>query len=105
MNPAITLKPAKFGAEQRADQRQEPRRPGKGNVVVRWSNPRAQQVEGRLMDVSDNSFRMSHECSSLTAGQFVEFAHFESKGRAQVVWTRINARAVESGFVVAKYDS
>lgn len=96
MNPTITLKPAKSGAEQR----QETRRPGKGNVVVRWSSPRAEQVQGKLIDVSDSGFRMSHECSALTAGLFVEFSHFEAKGRARVVWTRIIAGSVESGFVV-----
>ena len=69
--------------------------------MVRWTSPGAQQIEGKLIDVSDGGFRMSHECSSLTAGLFVEFAHFEAKGRARVVWTRIVAGAVESGFVVA----
>jgi hypothetical protein len=42
-----------------------------------------------------------HECSALTAGQFVEFAHVEAKGRARVVWTRIVSGSVESGFVIA----
>ena len=98
MNPTVTPTPSKSGVEKR----QEPRRPGKGNVVVRWSNPRAKQVEGKLMDVSDSGFRMAHGCSALTAGLFVEFSHFEAKGRARVVWSRINAGAVESGFVVAQ---
>ena len=96
MNPTITLVPSKSGAEQR----QEVRRPGKGNIVVRWSSPRPQQIVGKLVDVSDSGFRMSHDCSSLTAGLFVDFAHFEAKGRARVVWTRIVAETVESGFVV-----
>jgi hypothetical protein len=98
MNPTISLRPGESGI----DKRQEARRPGKGNVMVRWTNPRAQQVHGKLMDVSDGGFRMSHDCSSLTAGLYVEFAHFEAKGRARVVWSRIIAGAVESGFVVAK---
>ena len=97
MNPTVTLTPVKRGA----DQRHEVRRPGKGNVVVRWSNPRAQLVEGKLVDVSDSGFRMAHGCSALTAGQYVEFSHCEAKGRARVVWTRITGVAVESGFVVA----
>ena len=97
MNPTVILHPQKNGAEQR----HESRRPGKGNVVVRWSSPRAQQVEGTLVDVSDHGFRMAHACSALTAGQFVEFAHFEAKGRARVVWTRITGSSVESGFVLA----
>lgn len=98
MNPTVTLTLSKTGAEKR----QEARRPGKGNVVIRWSNPRIQLVEGKLMDVSDSGFRMAHGCSALTAGQFVEFSHFEAKGRARVVWTRIIAGTVESGFVVAQ---
>ena len=44
---------------------------------------------------------MVHDCAALTAGQFVEFSHVEAKGRARVVWTRILAEAVESGFVLA----
>ena len=84
-----------------AEKRREVRRPGKGNVLVRWSNPRAQEVEGKLMDVSASGFRMTHACSTLAAGQYVEFAHPEAKGRARVVWTRIVSGAVESGFVVA----
>jgi hypothetical protein len=53
------------------------------------------------VDVSASGFRMIHECPALTAGQFVEFSHFEAEGRARVVWTRILANAVESGFVLA----
>jgi hypothetical protein len=98
MNPTIIPMPTKSGVEKR----QEARRPGNGNVVVRWTNPRVQQVEGRLMDVSDSGFRMSHECSSLTAGQFVDFSHFEARGRARVVWSKIIEGMVESGFVVTK---
>jgi hypothetical protein len=44
---------------------------------------------------------MAHECAVLTAGQYVKFAHVEARGRARVVWTRIAAEAVESGFLVA----
>jgi hypothetical protein len=69
--------------------------------VVRWSNPRPQEVQGKLVDVSDNGFRMAHDCAALTAGQFVEFSHVEARGRARVVWTRILSGAVESGFLVS----
>jgi hypothetical protein len=84
-----------------AEKRREVRRPGKGQVVVRWANPRPQEIEGKLVDVSGSGFRMAHACSGLAAGQYVEFSHLEAKGRARVVWTRIVAGAVESGFVVA----
>ena len=94
MNPSRLASPA--------DQRREERHPGKGNVVVKCLNPRVLQVEGRLVDVSASGFRMAHDCSALTAGEYVEFAHVEAKGRARVVWTRIVSGAVESGFVIAK---
>jgi len=84
-----------------AEKRREVRRPGKGSVLVQWTNPRAQKVKGKLVDVSGSGFRMAHACSALAAGQYVEFAHPEASGRARVVWTRIVSGAVESGFVVA----
>jgi hypothetical protein len=97
MNPSVTSLPIARGA----DKRREDRHPGKGKVVVRWVNPQRLEVEGRLVDVSASGFRMAHDCSSLTAGQFVEFSHVEAKGQARVVWTRIVSGTVESGFVVA----
>lgn len=99
MNPfSQTLDPAPVPGSEK---RREVRRPGKGNVRVQWANPRAHEVEGRLVDVSVSGFRMAHACSLLAAGQYVDFAHVEARGRARVVWTRIVSGAVESGFVVA----
>ena len=83
------------------EQRREARRRGRGSVLVRSENPGSRDIQGRLVDVSASGFRMAHECTVLTAGQYVKFAHVEAKGRARVVWTRIAAEAVESGFVVA----
>jgi len=89
MNPLVT------------EQRRETRRPGHGNVLVRPESPGSRDIQGRLVDVSGSGFRMAHNCSALTAGQYVTFAHVESRGRARVVWTRILEASVESGFVVA----
>lgn len=58
------------------------------------------EIEGRLMDVSPGGFRMSHHFASLAAGQVVEFSHIEAKGRARVIWNRIVAERVETGFLV-----
>jgi hypothetical protein len=88
----ISLKPL--------EQRREPRRPGRGNVRVGWKDPLPRQIEGRLMDVSASGFRMAHQCADLMPGAYVHFTHFEAEGRARVVWTRINAGTIESGFVV-----
>ena len=89
MNPSI------------AEQRRETRRRGHGSVLVRSESPGSRNIQGRLVDVSDSGFRMAHDCSALTAGQYVAFAHVEAKGRARVVWTRILDDSVESGFVLA----
>ncbi len=74
--------------------------PGSGNVLVRPEAPGSRDIQGKLVDVSDSGFRMAHQCAGLTAGQYVQFAHVEARGRARVVWTRIVNHAVESGFVV-----
>ena len=73
-NPLVTV-------TAKIENRREIRRPGQGSALVRWSNPRPQQVEGQLVDVSDSGFRMAHGCAALTAGQEVEFSHPEAKGR------------------------
>ena len=96
MNPYLSPATTTAGAEQRREERYA----GKGNVVVRFVTPRRFEIEGRLVDVSLSGFRMAHDCSWLTAGQFVEFSHVEARGRARVVWTRIVGGSVESGFVL-----
>jgi len=52
------------------------------------------------MDVSTSGFRMAHDFQSLRSGQVVEFAHVEASGRARVMWNRILAGGVETGFLV-----
>jgi hypothetical protein len=84
-----------------AEQRREVRRQGHGSVLVRAESPGSRDIHGRLVDVSMSGFRMAHDCSALTAGQYVAFEHVEAKGRARVVWTRILDNSVESGFVIA----
>ena len=82
------------------EKRREERRPANGSVRVEFSNPRVIRIEGRLIDVSSGGFRMSHEYTSLAAGQVVEFAHSEATGQARVMWNRIVESAVETGFLV-----
>jgi hypothetical protein len=84
------------------EQRREARRPGHGRVQIQWSGPKPMDITGRLVDVSDNGFRMAHHCAALMSGQVVEFSHVEAKGQARVVWTRILAQEVETGFVVVR---
>jgi hypothetical protein len=84
-----------------AEQRRETRRRGQGSVLVRPESPGSRDIQGTLVDVSASGFRMAHDCSALTAGQYVVFTHVEAQGRARVVWTRIIDNTVESGFVIA----
>ena len=83
-----------------SEKRREPRREASGVVHVRFTDPKTTEIEGRLMDISPGGFRMSHQFASLTAGQEVEFSHTEARGRARVIWNRIVADRVETGFLV-----
>jgi hypothetical protein len=82
------------------DQRREERRIASGRVHVRCSDPQPMEIEGQLIDISASGFRMVHTCISLAAGQMVEFAHPEAAGSARVMWNRVLAERVESGFFV-----
>lgn len=82
------------------EKRREARREASGSVRVIFTDPEPLEIDGRLMDVSANGFRMEHACASLRSGQIVEFTHPEAKGRAKVMWNRILAGGVESGFLV-----
>lgn len=86
--------------EQRAEQRSETRQPATGSVRVKFTDPEPLEIAGRLMDISPSGFRMSHGCASLQSGQVVEFAHILATGRARVMWNRILAGGVETGFLV-----
>lgn len=82
------------------EKRREARRSGSGTVRVTFTDPEPLEIDGRLMDVSISGFRMAHDCASLQSGQVVEFAHIEASGRARVMWNRILAGGVETGFLV-----
>lgn len=82
------------------EKRREQRRPTSGTVRVRFADPQPREIAGRLVDVSENGFRMTHDFPSLTAGQMVEFSHIEARGHARVMWNRIVDQSVETGFFV-----
>ncbi len=84
------------------EKRREPRRIATGSVRIRFHDQKPVEIEGRLMDISPGGFRMAHHVSSLAAGQVVEFAHIEAKGRARVIWNRILPECVETGFLVLR---
>ena len=82
------------------EKRREARRAASGTVRVKFTNPEPLEIDGKLMDVSISGFRMAHDFASLHSGQVVEFAHLEATGRAKVMWNRIMAGGVETGFLV-----
>jgi hypothetical protein len=82
------------------EKRRETRHSASGNVHVKFTDPEPLEIDGKLMDVSPSGFRMAHAYASLRSGQVVEFAHIEANGRAKVIWNRILAGGVESGFLV-----
>jgi len=87
---------------QIGEKRRETRREADGAAHVRFADPYLCEIEGRLIDISDSGFRMSHACVSLAAGQVVEFSHSEAAGQARVMWNRVIGGRVESGFLVVK---
>jgi hypothetical protein len=83
-----------------AEKRRETRRPASGLVHVKISTPRPFEVVGRLLDISDSGFRMTHSYTPLASGQVVDFRHHEKAGQARVVWNRITGDSVETGFLI-----
>ncbi len=82
------------------EKRREERRKADGAVRVHFANPQPVDIEGQLMDLSPSGFRMAHSCVALTAGQVVDFSHVEAAGQARVMWNRVLAERVETGFLV-----
>jgi hypothetical protein len=87
------------------DKRREQRRTASGRVRINFTDPEPCEIAGKLIDVSVSGFRMKHDYASLRSGQIVRFTHAEAKGEAQVVWNRILAGGVETGFRVVAEPS
>lgn len=85
---------------KRWERRREPRRPAQGEVWLWTRDPGSAVIHGRLVDLSNHGFRAAHSCQNLQAGGHVRFQHAYGRGTARVVWNRILAGGVESGFLV-----
>lgn len=88
------VKPSK--AERRKDQRF----PASGELWLILDGPGALEIEGRLIDLSRGGFRAAHGYAGMAAGREVRFRHAGGEGKARVVWNRILAGSVESGFLI-----
>ena len=91
---------SKSTTRQRAEQRRERRRAAVGEVVFQFGDA-PKEVRARLVDRSNTGFRAEHDSFELACGQMVEFRFRASAKRiARVVWTRIAAGRVETGFLI-----
>lgn len=83
-----------------AEKRREPRRPGHGPVTITIDEPVKAEIIGTLVDFSPSGFRAAHGHGALSKGQVVAFQHFNRTGIARVIWNRITADAVDTGFLI-----
>jgi len=82
------------------EQRIEERKPAQGEIWFVLDGPGALEIRGRLLDSSKSGFRASHSQMTLSAGQRVHFCHSSGQGSAVVIWNRILAWHVETGFFI-----
>ncbi len=87
-------------AAPKLERRREDRRPASGDLRLRFEDPLPTEVTGEILDVSDSGFRACHHSTALHNGQCVEFSYAEEEGTARVVWNRITADKVETGFLI-----
>ena len=83
-----------------ANRRREERYKGEGEVRLFFEDPTRQEVNGSLLDYSNNGFRAAHKYCALHTGQVVDFRHVIANGKARVMWNRIIEDRVETGFLV-----
>jgi hypothetical protein len=83
-----------------AEQRREDRAPAKGKVQFGPAGSSSLEIQGHLVDSSKSGFRASHSHPELSAGQRIHFRHSRAEGDAIVMWTRILASHVETGFLI-----
>jgi hypothetical protein len=93
-SPAMPDEPS--GVEKRKDARV----PAQGTVRLQPEELFAKQIIARLIDISSRGFRAYHYHDALTRGQMVHFQHASASGQARVVWNRITANSVETGFLI-----
>ncbi len=83
-----------------AEQRIEERKPAEGQIWFNLDDPGLPKIRGLLLDYSKSGFRASHSQIALSAGQRVRFRHGFGQGSALVIWNRVLARHVETGFFI-----
>ena len=84
----------------KSEKRREPRAPAEGAVRIVLNQSGAEEIVGRLMDVSASGFRAAHNHAALPKGRTVKFQHAAAWGQARVIWNRITPDAIETGFLI-----
>ncbi len=84
------------------ERRRQDRRPVDAEVRLFPKGRPELEFPGQLLDYSDRGFRAVHGQMLLSTGQDVQFRHFRAEGTARVVWNRICAGQVESGFLIVE---
>jgi len=82
------------------EKRREPRFMTEGSVRIQLEGPVKAEILAGLVDISSNGFRAIHTHAALTKGETVRFQHPSASGRARVIWNRITAQVVETGFLI-----
>ena len=80
--------------------RSERREAAVGEVVFHLDSATGRRFRARLLDVSPHGFRAAHAIPTLSVGTELDFEHPGGSGKAVVVWNRIDAAGVETGFFV-----
>ncbi len=93
---------AKSIGELVLDRRRKERLAAEGAVILFFEDPEPVAIQGHMVDLSADGFRVVHRHRELRAGQEVAFHHSFANGLARVVWNRVLGHCVESGLRILK---
>jgi hypothetical protein len=80
------------------ERRREPRYSAEGRAVMVIEAGRRLEIVGSLVDMSDHGLCIAHMYPALASGMEIEVHFNEQVRKARVMWNRINADGVQSGF-------
>lgn len=80
------------------ERRRAPRRSAGGAIEIVFGD-QGQAIEAQLLDSSATGFRITHHCPYLKTGEEVLFRAAGEEGLARVMWNRVLAGRVETGFL------
>lgn len=94
----INTNPKLTAAQLADDRRSEPRRPAEGRAVMVINTGRELEIIGSLVDVSEHGLCIAHMYPALASGMEIQVRYHNQQRKARVMWNRINADGVQSGF-------